>query len=66
MKFVESQVKLGGYRGPSDYVNNVLRGHQWIAAGERLRAAIADGLASGAPRPAGKAYWIATRDKFDL
>jgi len=60
-RFVDSQVKRGGYAGVSDYVRDLIRDHQQRVAGEQLRTLIAEGLASGAPVPADKKYWAAKR-----
>lgn len=62
--FVDGQVRQGGYSGASDYVRALIRDHQKRVAAEQLRSLIAEGLASGAPAPADKAYWAAKRKKL--
>lgn len=63
-KFVDTQVKQGGYSGVSDYVRDLIRDHQRRIAGDQLRALIAEGLGSGPPTTANKAYWAAKRKKL--
>ena len=63
-KFVDSQVKERGYAGASDYVRELIRDDQKRAAADLLRTLIADGLASGEPQPAGRAYWKLKRKKL--
>lgn len=63
-KFVDSQIKSGGYAGASDYVRELIRDDQQRIAAEQLRALIAEGLTSGAPTPADKKYWVAKRKQL--
>lgn len=63
-KFVDGQVKKGGYSGASDYVRELIRDHQQHVAAEQLRTLIAEGLASGAPVPTDKKYWAAKRKQL--
>ena len=63
-KFVDRQVKEGGYGGVSDYVRALIRTDQQTAAAGYLRHLIAEGVASGAPVPANKAYWVAKRTRL--
>ena len=65
-KFVDSQVKDGGYSGVSDYVRELIRDDQQRVAAEQLRTLIAEGLASGAPVAADKKYWAAKRKKLQV
>ena len=60
-KFVDGQVKEGGYSGASDYVRDLIREHQQLVAAQQLRSLIAEGLNSGAPIVADKKYWAAKR-----
>ena len=63
-KFVDSEVKRGGYAGASDYVRDLIRDHQKQVAGEQLRGLIAQGLASGSPVAVDRKYWTAKRKKL--
>ena len=63
-KFVDGQVKSGGYSGASDYVRDLIREDQKRIAADTLRALIAEGLASGSTRPVDKRYWTAKRKQL--
>lgn len=63
-KFVDNQVKDGGYSGVSDYVRNLIRGDQRNAAGNHLRRLVAEGIASGPATPVDKEYWAAKRKQL--
>ncbi|MGH8040936.1 MAG: type II toxin-antitoxin system ParD family antitoxin [Rudaea sp.] len=63
-KFVDSQIKRGGYAGASDYVRELIRNHQQRVAVDQLRTLIGEGLASGAPQAVDKKYWAAKRKQL--
>ncbi|MCI0749424.1 MAG: type II toxin-antitoxin system ParD family antitoxin [Nevskiales bacterium] len=63
-KFVDNQVRKAGYAGASDYVRELIRDHRKRVAADDLRGLIAEGLASGAPKPADKHYWTAKRKQL--
>jgi antitoxin ParD1/3/4 len=63
-KFVDGQVKQGGYCGVSDYVRDLIRDDQQRSAAQQLRSLIAEGLNSGAPVAVDKKYWAAKRQQF--
>lgn len=61
-RFVDQQVRDGGFSSTSDYVRELIRERQRRSAGDHLRGLIAEGLASGPAVPVGK-DWFATRRK---
>ncbi|HWU68790.1 MAG TPA: type II toxin-antitoxin system ParD family antitoxin, partial [Stenotrophobium sp.] len=63
-KFVDGQVRQGGYSGASDYVRDLIRDHQKQVAAQQLRTLIAEGLNSGSGVVADKRYWTAKRKKL--
>lgn len=65
-KFVDGQVKDGGYSGASDYVRDLIRDHQKQVAVQHLRSLIAEGLNSGPGVVADKSFWAAKRKKLGL
>lgn len=64
--FVDEQVRLGGFSSTSDYVRQLIREHREKVAAATLRALIAEGLASGAPRSVDPEYWATKRNKHGL
>ena len=48
-RFVDQQVRDGGFSSTSDYVRDLIRERQKRSAEQHLRVLIAEGLASGAP-----------------
>ena len=63
-KFVDGQVKAGGFSGASDYVRDLIRDHQKQVAVQQLRTLIAEGLNSGTGVVADKRYWAVKRKKL--
>jgi antitoxin ParD1/3/4 len=56
-RFVEEQVKSGGYETPSEYVQALIREAQIRAAKEELDARLVEGLESGPATPMTKGDW---------
>ncbi|MGY6519341.1 MAG: type II toxin-antitoxin system ParD family antitoxin [Lysobacteraceae bacterium] len=50
-RFVEEEVREGGFASTSDYVRDLIRQRQRDKAEDLLRAVIAEGLASGPSSP---------------
>jgi antitoxin ParD1/3/4 len=50
-RFVDQQVREGGFSSTSDYVRDLIRERQKRGAEDHLRALIAEGLASGSAVP---------------
>ncbi|HEU0198360.1 MAG TPA: type II toxin-antitoxin system ParD family antitoxin [Nevskiaceae bacterium] len=50
-RFVDEEVKAGGFASTSDYMRGLIRQRQREKAGESLHRLIAEGLASGATTP---------------
>ncbi len=50
--YIDDRVKSGEYGNTSEYLRELIRRDQQTMAERRLRELIADGLASGAARPA--------------
>jgi antitoxin ParD1/3/4 len=50
-KFIESQVKRGSYKTPSDYVRHLLREEQKRQMREQIDKTLLESLASGDPIP---------------
>lgn len=63
-KFVDGQIKRGGYSGASDYVRDLIREDRKHAAANTLRTLIAEGLASGPAQPVDKRYWAGKRKRL--
>lgn len=62
-RFVDQQVRDGGYSGASDYVRELIRRQQRTAAEDTLRRLIAEGLASGPATPVTKAWFREMRKR---
>jgi antitoxin ParD1/3/4 len=61
-EFVDERVGAGPYKTSSDYIGELIRRDQ-IAEGERqLKAALEDGLRSGASVPVDATYWQELKD----
>lgn len=50
-KFIETEVKRGGYSTPSEYVRALVRAEQKRKAEESLEALLLEGIESGKPIP---------------
>jgi antitoxin ParD1/3/4 len=50
-KFIETEVKRGGYSTPSEYVRALVRAEQKRKAEDRLEALLLEGIESGKPIP---------------
>lgn len=62
-RFVDQQVRDGGFSSTSDYVRELIRERQRRSAEEHLRGLIAEGLASGPAVPADKAWFDKMRKR---
>ena len=51
-QYIDERVRSGGYGNTSEYLRDLIRQDQQAQAAQRFRALIAEGLQSGAPRPA--------------
>lgn len=60
-RFVDQQVRDGGFSSTSDYVRDLIRERQKRSAEEHLRGLIAEGLASGPARPVDDASFAQMR-----
>ncbi|HEX7348516.1 MAG TPA: type II toxin-antitoxin system ParD family antitoxin [Rhodanobacteraceae bacterium] len=60
-RFVDEEVRDGGFSSTSDYVRELIRERQRHAAEAHLRALIAEGLASGPAVPVDKAWFAKMR-----
>ncbi len=63
-RFVDEQVREGGFASTSDYVRELIRERQRRRAEETLRALIAEGLASGPAQPVTPAFFTAQRKRL--
>ncbi len=62
-RFVDHQVREGGYSSTSDYVRALIRERQHQSAEQRLRELIAEGLASGPAEPVDEAWFDELRQR---
>ncbi len=56
-QFIDQEIKKGGYGTVSEYIRALLREEQKKRAQSKLDALLLEGLASGSPTQATKAYW---------
>jgi antitoxin ParD1/3/4 len=63
-RFVEEEVREGGFASTSDYVRELIRERQRRKAEETLRAMIASGLGSGPAEPVGDAFFAQQRERL--
>jgi antitoxin ParD1/3/4 len=56
-KYVEAQVKEGGYSTPSEYVRALVREDQKSKAEEKLETLLLEGLNSGEPIEVTPEFW---------
>ena len=62
-RFVDQQVRDGGFSSTSDYMRELIRERQRRSAEEHLRTLIAEGLASGPAVPVDKAWFDERRQR---
>lgn len=62
-RFVDSQVRDGGFASTSDYMRELIRDRQRRSAEDHLRGLIAEGLASGPAVPVDKAWFDTMRKR---
>lgn len=62
-RFVDQQVRDGGFSSTSDYVRELIRERQRRSAEEHLRNLIAEGLASGPAMPVDEAWFEGMRKR---
>lgn len=63
-RFVDEQVRAGGFSSTSDYVRELIRERQRRTAEDTLRALIAEGLASGPAEPVRADFFAAQRKRL--
>jgi antitoxin ParD1/3/4 len=63
-RFVDEQVREGGFSSTSDYVRELIRERQRRAAETMLRSLIAEGLASGPAESVTTAFFAAQRKRL--
>lgn len=63
-RFVDEQVREGGFSSTSDYVRALIRDRQQREAEDKLRALIAEGLASGPGRPVTADFFTEQRKRL--
>ena len=64
--FVDEQLARGGYSTTSEYGRDLIRRDQMTKAEEALKALLIDGLQSGAPVVADRAFFTAMRTRLNL
>jgi antitoxin ParD1/3/4 len=57
VEYIDSRVATGGYGNRSEYIRDLVRIDQREQAKQRLRALVAEGLASGSATPMSAADW---------
>lgn len=62
-RFVDQQVRDGGFSSTSDYVRELIRERQRYSAEAHLRSLIAEGLASGPAVPVDKTWFADMRKR---
>ena len=60
-RFVDQQVRDGGFSSTSDYMRDLIRERQRRDAENHLRALIGEGLASGPAAPVDAGHWAQMR-----
>jgi len=63
-RFVDRQVREGGFSSTSDYVRALIRERQRRSAEDSLRSLIAEGLASGPAAPVTTDFFAAQRKRL--
>ena len=61
-RFVDEQVRDGGFSSTSDFVRELIRERQRRSAEDSLRALIAEGLASGPAQPVDASWFEELRE----
>lgn len=63
-RFVDEQVREGGFSSTSDYVRELIRERQRRSAEQKLRELIAEGLASGPATPVAPDFFAEQRKRL--
>ncbi len=63
-RFVDDEVREGGFASTSDYVRELIRERQRRKSEDALRALIAEGLGSGAAQPVGDDFFARQRQRL--
>jgi antitoxin ParD1/3/4 len=63
-RFVDEEVREGGFASTSDYVRELIRERQRRKAEDTLRTLIAEGLGSGPAQPVGDDFFAKQRKRL--
>lgn len=63
-RFVDDEVREGGFASTSDYVRELIRERQRRKSEDALRALIAEGLGSGPAEPVGDDFFTKQRQRL--
>lgn len=63
-RFVDDEVREGGFASTSDYVRELIRERQRRKSEDALRALIAEGLGSGPAEPVGDGFFAKQRQRL--
>lgn len=63
-RFVDDEVREGGFASTSDYVRELIRERQRRKSEDALRALIAEGLGSGPAEPVGDDFFSKQRQRL--
>lgn len=63
-RFVDDEVREGGFASTSDYVRELIRERQRRKSEDALRALIAEGLGSGPAQPVGDDFFARQRQRI--
>lgn len=63
-RFVDNEVREGGFASTSDYVRELIRERQRRKSEDALRALIAEGLGSGPAQPVGDDFFARQRQRL--
>lgn len=63
-RFVDDEVREGGFASTSDYVRELIRERQRRKSEDALRALIAEGLGSGSAQPIGDDFFARQRQRI--
>jgi antitoxin ParD1/3/4 len=64
-RFIDEEVREGGYASTSDYVRELIRERQRRKAEDALRALIAEGLGSGPAEPVADDFFSRQRRRLE-
>jgi antitoxin ParD1/3/4 len=64
-RFIDEEVREGGYASTSDYVRELIRERQRRKAEDALRALIAEGLGSGPAEPVADDFFARQRRRLE-